>query len=272
LTLADEAVALQRALGDTVGLARAFLIIEMVAAVQQDYERAAVLHEETLALARKLEDNFAIILSLALGAFASLGLGDHRQARDLCAEGLELSRQLNMRHLTATHLHISAALACSQGKPARSARLWGAAKALRETIGTNFSPVERHIYGPYIAAARAQLDEAAWEAAWAEGRTMELEATIEYALSEQRLDPTTTPAAGKLSAGRRLSLLTRREREVAALVGRGLTNRQISTQLVLSEHTVATHVHKILKKLELNSRAQIAAWVAEQPRSPSNVD
>jgi non-specific serine/threonine protein kinase len=74
------------------------------------------------------------------------------------------------------------------------------------------------------------------------------------------------------SAGRQLTLLTRREREVAALVGRGLTNRQISAQLVLSEHTVATHVHKILKKLDFKSRAQIAAWVAEQPLSPSNSD
>ncbi len=271
-TLAEEVVALQRALGDKAGLVRAFLIIGMVAAVQQDYERAAVLHEETLALARKLEDNFTIILSLALGAFATLGLGDHGRARDLCAEGLELSQQLKMRRLTATHLHISAALAGSQGQPAHSARLWGAAEALRETIGTIFSPVERHVYGSYIAAARAQLDETAWEAVWAEGRAIGLEAAVKYALSEQRLAPPTTPMAEELSTGRRLTLLTRREREVASLVRRGLTNRQISTQLVLSEHTVATHIHKTLKKLEFNSRAQIAAWVAEQPISPSNSD
>jgi DNA-binding NarL/FixJ family response regulator len=92
----------------------------------------------------------------------------------------------------------------------------------------------------------------------------------EYAPSEERRAPTVTPMPEELPAGRQQALLTRREREVAALVGRGLTNRQISAELVLSQHTVATHVCKILKKLGLCSRAQVAAWVAEQLPLPSN--
>jgi non-specific serine/threonine protein kinase len=44
---------------------------------------------------------------------------------------------------------------------------------------------------------------------------------------------------------------------VALLVGRGLINRQIAEELSISEHTVANHVRKILKKLGLRSRAQI---------------
>ncbi len=175
-----------------------------------------------------------------------------------------------MRCLTATHLHMSAALAGSRGHPLRSARLWGAAEALREAIGTIFSPIECYFYEPYIAAARAQLDEAAWEAAWAEGRAMGLEATAECALSERWPAPAGTPTPEESSAARRP--ITRREREVAILVGQGLTNRQISTRLVLSEHTVAKHVRKILKKLGLHSRAQIATWVAEQPLLPSDSD
>ena len=43
-----------------------------------------------------------------------------------------------------------------------------------------------------------------------------------------------------------------------------LTNRQIASELMLSEHTVATHVRNILKKLGLNSRNQIAARFREQ--------
>ena len=87
-----------------------------------------------------------------------------------------------MRRHTAVHLHVSASLASSQGQPIRSARLWGAAEALYEGIGTVFSPLERHLFGPYIAAARAQLDEAAWEDAWAEGRVMTTEQAVVYAL------------------------------------------------------------------------------------------
>lgn len=55
--------------------------------------------------------------------------------------------------------------------------------------------------------------------------------------------------------------LTRREREVAALVAAGCTNRQIAERFVLSERTVETHISRILAKLHLSSRTQVAAWV-----------
>ena len=55
--------------------------------------------------------------------------------------------------------------------------------------------------------------------------------------------------------------LTRREREVAALVAEGRSNREIAEHFVLSERTVETHVSRILTKLQLTSRTQLAAWV-----------
>jgi DNA-binding NarL/FixJ family response regulator len=55
--------------------------------------------------------------------------------------------------------------------------------------------------------------------------------------------------------------LTRREREVAALVTKGRSNREIAEHFVLSERTVETHVSRILNKLALTSRTQLAAWV-----------
>ena len=55
--------------------------------------------------------------------------------------------------------------------------------------------------------------------------------------------------------------LTRREREVAALVAEGRSNREIAEHFVLSERTVETHVSRILTKLGLSSRTQMAAWV-----------
>ncbi len=60
------------------------------------------------------------------------------------------------------------------------------------------------------------------------------------------------------------SPLTPREREVAALVARGLTNREIAAGLVVTERTAATHIEHILSKLGLRSRAQVAAWAAGQ--------
>jgi pimeloyl-ACP methyl ester carboxylesterase/DNA-binding CsgD family transcriptional regulator len=55
--------------------------------------------------------------------------------------------------------------------------------------------------------------------------------------------------------------LSRREREVASLVARGLSNREIAGRLYLSERTIDNHVHHILDKLGFNSRVQVATWL-----------
>ena len=65
--------------------------------------------------------------------------------------------------------------------------------------------------------------------------------------------------------GAGLDQLSAREREVAAVVARGLTNRQAAMTLRISVHTVKDHVHAILTKLGLESRAQLAAaWYGER--------
>ena len=58
--------------------------------------------------------------------------------------------------------------------------------------------------------------------------------------------------------------LTTREREVAALIARGATSREIARALTISERTAETHVSHILGKLGFSSRAQIAAWAVEK--------
>jgi non-specific serine/threonine protein kinase len=60
------------------------------------------------------------------------------------------------------------------------------------------------------------------------------------------------------------SILSRRELEVAALIGDGLSNREIAHKLFIAERTVDNHVQHIFNKLNFNSRAQIAAWYVRQ--------
>jgi predicted ATPase/DNA-binding SARP family transcriptional activator/DNA-binding CsgD family transcriptional regulator len=261
----EEALALRLALGDTMGVGRVLQALGLVAVAHHDYRQAIALHEEGLPLAREMGDKLGLVLLLGQGALAYLGLGDYQQARVLCAEGLELSRQLRHRHTLVYILHIAAVLTISQGDPLRSARLWEAAEALRRAIGATLSAVSRYVYGPYIVTARARVSEAAWEAASAEGRAMTPEQAVEYALSEEEPAPPAAPTVPEEpSAGTVASKLARREREVAGLVACGLTNRQIASELSISEHTVANHVAKILRKLGLGSRSQITAWVVEQ--------
>jgi DNA-binding CsgD family transcriptional regulator len=73
----------------------------------------------------------------------------------------------------------------------------------------------------------------------------------------------------KISAARRRvervdprRALTRREREVADLVSRGLTNRELAERLVIAERTAENHVQHILIKLGLSNRSQLAVWAA----------
>src|SRR5262249_37611670 len=61
--------------------------------------------------------------------------------------------------------------------------------------------------------------------------------------------------------------LTAREREVAALIARGMTNRGIAGALSTSERTITSHVSNILNKLGYASRSQIAAWAAGRVQS-----
>jgi DNA-binding NarL/FixJ family response regulator len=106
-----------------------------------------------------------------------------------------------------------------------------------------------------------------WEAMWAEGLAMSMKQAIEYAFSEEKPTPPTYAAPERSPDDESLDL-TSREREVAILVARGLTNRQIAQELVLSEHTVITHVRNILKKLNLRSRTQLTLWITEHQPHP----
>jgi non-specific serine/threonine protein kinase len=77
-----------------------------------------------------------------------------------------------------------AALAAQEGGPERAARLWGAAAALREAHGLHLPALLRARSEGYAAAARAQVGEAAFAAAWAAGRAMTLEQAVADALEE----------------------------------------------------------------------------------------
>jgi DNA-binding NarL/FixJ family response regulator len=61
--------------------------------------------------------------------------------------------------------------------------------------------------------------------------------------------------------------LTPREFEIATLIARGHSNREIAQQLVIAISTAERHVANILAKLNLNSRTQIVAWVIERGAS-----
>ena len=78
-----------------------------------------------------------------------------------------------------------------------------------------------------------------------------------------KLLPREKPIPQRRALAERFGGLTEREREVAALIAQGRTNREIADTLVVSLRTIETHVSTILSKLGVASRSRIAAWAVE---------
>jgi len=202
---------------------------------------AQQLAERGLALAREVGDRAGTSAALYILATVAHASEDHERARGLFEEGLELTAEVGDRANVAYCLEGLAAVAASEGRVRRAARLWGTEEALLEEIEATAYPhaPDPSVQEARVGAARSQLNEAAWTAAWAEGRAMTPEEAIEYALEppampEEETTPTDYPAG-----------LSAREVEVLKLVARGRTNAQIAQELYISPRTVNAHMGSV---------------------------
>jgi DNA-binding NarL/FixJ family response regulator len=189
-----------------------------------------------------------------LGLTALLG-GDHDGSQPLFAEALRIARQIDDRVAQYLLLDALGCQAAGTGRPALAARLLGAAETVQAGVGATVLPY----LAPAVARAKestgAALGTARFQAEFDAGRELSRDAAIGLALGE----PVPATAA---SAGPEAAPLGKREAQVARLIADGLTNKQIAGRLLISEHTVDSHVRSILTKLGVGSRAQIAAWTA----------
>ncbi len=222
--LHEEALALRREAGDTLGVAASLNNLGLVAQEKDEYERAEALHGEALALDRALGDTFGIAASLSnlgdvarqrldnararalydecLTLFQELGdrrgvpitlqsLGDLAARRGDDAGALELYRQsLALRQELGDWtgsiecLEGIAGVAGKQGRPRQAAEILAAAAARRAIMGAALPPVGRAALDRAAAGARAALGDASFAAAWAAGETLSLEQAIAYAYEE----------------------------------------------------------------------------------------
>jgi DNA-binding CsgD family transcriptional regulator len=151
----------------------------------------------------------------------------------------------------------------ARGRAGEAARLLGAAQALGESVGADLALVGRVTYAAFLATVQERLREAPFAAAWAAGRALSLDCAVDEALALTG-EVGQGPPAPPPRTGPPAPSLTRREREVALLLARGKSDREIAAALAISPATASVHVHRILAKLALRSRHQVAAWVAAQ--------
>ena len=105
-------------------------------------------------------------------------------ARQWLRAGLELSRDLGARIMTAWCLAGLGSAAALDEELERAAWLWGAAEHLRVLLGCRPAPATRATYERLLAQVRAQLGESAFAAAWASGEALSLEQAIAEALED----------------------------------------------------------------------------------------
>jgi predicted ATPase/transcriptional regulator with XRE-family HTH domain len=184
----EESRLLFRQLGDKNGIASSISNLAHSALGQGHYEQAAALAEESLALCRDLGDKYGIVWSSYIQGAAAHRRGHNAWAVMLFTGTLTLCWQLGWKDLIPMCFEGIAWVAVARGQAGRAARLFGAAEALREVMTfpkpPPLIPAERTKHDRAVSAARAQLDEATFTAAWAEGRTMSLEQAIAYTLEE----------------------------------------------------------------------------------------
>ncbi|MFF0813678.1 protein kinase [Rhodococcus sp. NPDC003318] len=226
--------------------------------LQGDATRAAACHEQVLETTRARHESVYRSYSLWGLGVAVWRQGDRTRAARLLEQGLRLTRMVDDALIAAADLEALAWIESEGREPERAAVLLGAAESLRRAVGSStllFLHLLVH-HEQCERRVRAALGTRAFEAAQRTGRALNFAGAVTYALRE-------SPPAASTPADSR-SNLTKRERQVADLVARGLTNRAIAAQLVIAQRTAEGHVEHILTKLGFTSRAQIAAWVVEQ--------
>jgi non-specific serine/threonine protein kinase len=259
----EEAVAVFRALDEPWGTGWALVDLAWVVRQAGGRAEAQALTEEGLAQVRRSGDFLLVIQALtALGGLV-LEAGEVTRAATLAREGLALLHDSGVRWCLPEALELAGGLAGARRRGEAAARLFGAADAAREVTGAGRF-IGRAAYEEFVAKARAGIEEQAFAAAWTEGRSLSAEQAIEQGLESLQHVPADTLEASKLASPHPPDALTPRECEVAALIARGLSNRQIAKELVVAEGTVALHVHHILDKLGCSSRTQVAVWAAAQ--------
>ncbi|HEU0115887.1 MAG TPA: tetratricopeptide repeat protein, partial [Thermomicrobiales bacterium] len=277
--LFSGALARFRALGDRPGIARCLNDLGLVAGRQGDQDRAVAFQEEALPIARALGDDWLVCVILgnlggsyydrgddargealseealdlarrlgdAFGAADNLynlgncllRRGEPRAALERYRECLRLTQGLDERHLASRLLdRIGAALHLT-GAPRPAARLFGAAAALRDSIGDTLYADEEAALAPRFQAAREALGEAAYAAVYEAGRSLPYAAAVAEALA---LADSALTMAPPLAATSQLAALTTREQEVLRLLVDGRSDKEIANSLFISRSTASKHV------------------------------
>jgi predicted ATPase/DNA-binding CsgD family transcriptional regulator len=276
----ERGLTVARALEDRREVANLAFSLALTYHVDGHLAAARALYEECLTIDRAHRHRASEGACLSnLGNLATLR-GELTDARRLFSQSVIASRESGDRRRLAFTLSALAGLASTEGEAARALRLDAAGSAAIESLGARLAPAMRAVYDAQLAPARRVLGRDGALAAREAGRVLTLEQAIDEAVAwlanaggaadgrpsrhpGAASDAVESVQAGpdrEVAPGPRVDVLTRRERDVAVLIARGLSNREIAEALVITPGTAESYVHRVLTRLDFTRRSQVAAW------------
>jgi hypothetical protein len=182
LPLCEEGLALFRKLSHKPGIIFAVNVLGELMRLVGDYDRAGRAYEESLTFAREEDDKLRQTVALSNLSYIAYREGDYERAEAFCLEGIALLLELENTRYIPQDLAILAGPLAAQGYAQKAARLLGASEALLEQMGFGLQAADQSEIAQYAVATREQLSEAAFDAAWSEGRAMSLDEAVAYAM------------------------------------------------------------------------------------------
>ncbi|MGW2342518.1 helix-turn-helix transcriptional regulator [Streptomyces sp. NPDC001661] len=271
----DEARARMTTLGDETGLLMLGFYAGFMLIISGDHEKGIAWCDDSLARgAAHPGEQWARSWALWVKSVGLWLKGDYEASVECSREGIRSKAALHDLMGLAHFMEGLAWYAARLRRFERVAALQGAADALwrRAAKEARFGlPVLHELHAHAADLAREVLGADGYHHSFEEGAALPFDLVLDLALDDETApSPDVPPQRSGPTDG-----LTPRERQVAALVGEGCTNREIAAKLVVSKRTIDSHVEHILTKLGFTSRSQIAALhaspSADSPVPPSEV-
>ncbi|MBR8743665.1 LuxR C-terminal-related transcriptional regulator, partial [Nocardiopsis sp. MG754419] len=246
----EESLAAARDLGDRWAEARCLHGLGSIAAEDGDHERAGAMLAEALEVFGELPSDPAVARCAADLGRLHLARRDPLSARTPLARCLQVSFSSGRKLAVAQALEALAELALAEEEATRAAALAGVAADLRASLEQPSAETVR-----LRSAVERRVGSGQATTAWNAWRSLPLEQVRDRALAFPR--PQGARAVGPDS-------LTPREREIATLAEKGLSNREIAEELTISQATAARHIANIFRKLSISSRTQLTGWTSSR--------
>jgi predicted ATPase/DNA-binding NarL/FixJ family response regulator len=270
ITLCRKAAERHRTNGDLMGRIRASLWLTAALTLSDRAEEAVGTAEAGIALCEAHDKGLYRAHVMTMLSIAHWRLGHTVRATEIVKGSLAVHRALGNPRGLGLNVAALAWIAATDGRYDRAARLMGIFETFsqepksRRAVGAQVAGYRhlRRYQQECVAGIRRALGDATFEAALRRGARLDVDDALAYAMEETAEEESALPEKTRAAMnGKGSSPLTRRETEVARLVGRGMSNQDIAAELVISRRTAEGHVEHILNKLGFGSRAQIAVWI-----------